>query len=64
MIMILNGFIIGYLLAIPLFLAISETDDKEGNPYAAEKFAIFWPLTAIEVIFKTIRGDFKDDGED
>ena len=63
MIMLLNGFIIAYLLAIPLLLFISETEDPDNNPYAAEKFAILWPITAVEIIFKTLRGDFRD-GED
>tara|TARA_R110002153_G_scaffold57785_1_gene158738 strand:+ start:460 stop:654 length:195 start_codon:yes stop_codon:yes gene_type:complete len=64
MIMFLNGFIIAYLLVIPLLLFISETEDQENNPYAAEKFAILWPITSVEIIFKTLRGDFKDDGDD
>jgi hypothetical protein len=45
-------------------LFISETEDQDENPYAAEKFAILWPITSVEIIFKTLRGDFKDDGDD
>jgi len=50
-----------YLLAIPFLALVIEAQDSEGRDVSL-RFAIFWPLAAIEVLFKFLRGDFDNDG--
>jgi len=50
-----------YLLAIPFLALVVEAQDSEGRDVSL-RFAIMWPLAAIEVLFKFLRGDFDNDG--
>ena len=50
-----------YLLAIPFLALVIEAHDSNGRDVSL-RFAILWPLAAIEVMFKFVRGDFDDDG--
>lgn len=58
-----TGLLCMYVLAIPLLYAISEPEDENVDPYAVDRFALMWPVTALKIIFMSLRGDFKDDGE-
>ena len=50
-----------YLLAIPLMAYIAEPVDEEDHT-APWRFALLWPLAALEVIYRILRGDTDDDG--
>ena len=56
-----KGMFLMYLLAIPFLALVVEAQDSEGRDVSL-RFAIMWPLAAIEVMFKFLRGDFDDDG--
>lgn len=56
----LMGVIFMYLLCMPLLLHMTEPMDEE-NPNAPYMFALMWPLAAIEVLYHTLRGNYKDD---
>jgi hypothetical protein len=58
-----TGLLVMYVLAIPLLLAISEAEDEDTDPYAPERFALMWPIVAIQIIYSSLRGDFEDDGK-
>tara|TARA_R110001632_G_scaffold94197_2_gene199897 strand:- start:479 stop:670 length:192 start_codon:yes stop_codon:yes gene_type:complete len=58
-----TGLLFMYVLAMPLLYAISEPTDEDADPYAVDRFALLWPITAIQIIYMSLRGDFKDDGE-
>ncbi len=64
--MILNfisGMVFMYVLAMPLMLYIAEPVDEEDHnaPY---RFAFMWPLAALEVIYRMLRGDTDGTGTD
>lgn len=50
-----------YLLAVPLMSYIAEPVDEEDHT-APWRFALLWPLAALEVIYRILRGDTDDDG--
>ena len=52
-----------YVLALPLMYYIAEPVDEEdyNAPY---RFAFLWPLAALEVIYKMLRGDTDGTGTD
>ena len=56
-----KGMFLMYLLAIPFLALVVEAQDSEGRDVSL-RFAIFWPLAAIEIMFRFLRGDFDDDG--
>jgi len=56
-----KGMFVMYLLAIPFLALVVEAQDSEGRDVSL-RFAIFWPLAAIEVMFRFLRGDFDNDG--
>jgi len=57
MVNFLSGILFMYMLAIPLFMYISESHDPENDPYAPWRFAIMWPLAALEVLFRMMLGN-------
>lgn len=59
----INGMTIMYLLGIPLMFYISEPVDEEDHD-APYRFALMWPLVALEVIYRIIRGDTDGTGTD
>jgi len=50
-----------YVLGMPLMLYISEPLDEEdqGAPF---RFALMWPVAALEALYHMIRGEKNDDG--
>lgn len=60
MISFLSGILFMYVLGMPLFLHITEPLD-ETDKNAPYRFALLWPLAAIEVLYYTLRGEYKDD---
>lgn len=56
-----QGAFVMYLLAIPFLALVVEATDSEGRDVSL-RFAIMWPLAAIEIMFKFLRGDFDNDG--
>ena len=63
MINFLYGIAFMYLLAIPLMAYIAEPVDEEDHT-APWRFAIMWPLAALEVIFRILIGDSNGTGTD
>lgn len=63
MINFISGMIFMYVLAMPLMIYIAEPVDEEDHnaPY---RFALMWPLAALEVIYRMIRGDTDGTGTD
>jgi hypothetical protein len=61
MIEFFKGMFVMYLLAIPFLALVVEATDSEGRDVSL-RFAIMWPLAAIEIMFKFLRGDFDNDG--
>lgn len=61
MISFISGVVFMYVLGMPLMLYISEPLDEEdqGAPF---RFALLWPVAALESIYYMIRGDKNDDG--
>lgn len=57
MINFLYGLAFMYLFAIPLLAYIAEPTDPENDPNAGWRFAIMWPLAALEVLFRTLLGN-------
>jgi hypothetical protein len=57
------GIAFMYLLAIPLMAYIAEPVDEEDHT-APWRFALMWPLAALEVIYKILRGDSNGTGTD
>jgi len=58
----LGGAFVVYLLALPLFYHMVETEDPEEDNSGPIKFAIAWPLIALEVIYRIVVGDTRNDG--
>lgn len=52
-----------YLLAIPLMAYIADPVDEEDHT-APWRFAFMWPLAALEVIYRILRGDTDGTGTD
>ena len=52
-----------YLLAMPLMAYIADPIDEEDTG-APTRFALMWPLAAIEVIFKILLGKTNEDDKD
>ena len=52
-----------YLLAMPLMAYIAEPVDKEDHN-APWRFALMWPLAALETIYIILRGDNDGTGTD
>ena len=63
MVNFLYGVAFMYLLAIPLMAYIAEPVDEEDHT-APWRFAIMWPLAAMEVIFRILIGDSNGTGTD
>lgn len=61
MINFFSGMIFMYVLGMPLMLYISEPLDEEdqGAPF---RFALMWPIAALEALYHMIRGENNDDG--
>lgn len=61
MISFISGVVFMYVLGMPLMLYISEPLDEEdqGAPF---RFALLWPVAALESLYHMIRGDKNDDG--
>ena len=59
--MFLNGAAFMYVLGVVLLSSITEPDDENEDPYAADKFSMLWPLVAITVIINKILGETDDD---
>jgi len=51
------GILFMYLMALPLLLYIAEPEDPENDPSAAWRFALMWPLAALECLFKILLGN-------
>ena len=62
MINFFSGIVFMYVLGLPLLLHISEPIDEDNDPNAHYRFALMWPLVALEVIYHMIRGERDDDG--
>lgn len=56
----ISGVVFMYVLAMPLFLHITEPADDEDTS-APMRFALLWPLACLEVLYRTLKGDYKDD---
>ena len=41
--MFINGAVLMYLLGVILLSSITEPDDMNEDPYAADKFSLMWP---------------------
>ena len=48
-----------YVLGMPLMLYISEPME-EGDKGAPFRFALMWPIAAIEALYHMIRGERDD----
>jgi len=59
--MFLNGAAFMYVLGVVLLSSITEPDDENEDPYAADKFSMLWPWVAITVIINKILGETDDD---
>jgi hypothetical protein len=61
MINFFSGMFFMYILGMPLMLYISEPmeEDDKGAPF---RFALMWPIAALECIYRMIRGESDDDG--
>ena len=61
-----QGFFAGmfatYVLALPLLYHMVEPEDPEENNSGPIKFALMWPLVALEVIYRIIVGENNNDG--
>jgi hypothetical protein len=55
------GAALVYLLAGPLMMYVVEPMDEDDRN-ATFRFALLWPLAAIEVIWRMITGNLDDDG--
>jgi hypothetical protein len=59
-------FLIGslsiYVLAVPLLYHMVEPEDPEENNSGPIKFALMWPLVALDVIYHIIVGENNNDG--
>jgi len=61
MVNFISGMVFMYVLAMPLLVFISEPMD-EDDPGAPQRFALMWPLAAIECLYRMLRGERDDDG--
>ena len=61
MISFISGVLFMYVLAMPLMMYIMEPLDEE-DPNAPTRFAVLWPVAAVETLYIMIRGDKNDDG--
>lgn len=52
----ISGMVFMYILGMPLMLYIAEPVDEEDHT-APYRFALMWPLAALEVLYRMIRGD-------
>ena len=59
--MFLNGAAFMYLLGVVLLYSITESEDENEDPYAADKFSLLWPWVAIMTIIYWVRGENDDD---
>lgn len=59
--MFLNGAAFMYLLGVVLLYAITESEDENEDPYAADKFSLMWPWVAVMTIIYWVRGENDDD---
>ena len=61
-----QGFFAGvlalYVLAIPLLYHMVEPEDEEMDNSGPIKFALLWPLVAIELIYRIFVGEKDNDG--
>jgi len=51
------GILFMYLMALPLLLYIAEPEDPENDPGAAWRFALMWPVAALECLFRILLGN-------
>ena len=58
----LGGAFAVYVLALPLLYNMVEPEDPEEDRNGPIKFALCWPLVALEVIYRIVVGDIKNDG--
>ena len=63
MVNFLYGLGFMYLLAMPLMAYIADPIDEEDTG-APTRFALMWPLAAIEVIFKILLGKTNENDKD
>lgn len=59
--MFLNGAALMYLLGVVLLYTITEPEDENEDPYAADKFSLMWPWVAAMTIIYWLRGEHNDD---
>tara|TARA_R100000951_G_C2587543_1_gene163904 strand:+ start:340 stop:552 length:213 start_codon:yes stop_codon:yes gene_type:complete len=61
-----QGFFAGlftlYVLGVPLLYHMVEPEDPEENNNGPIKFALLWPLIALEVIYRIFVGERDNDG--
>ena len=59
MINFFSGMVFMYVLGMPLMLYISEPmeESDKGAPF---RFALMWPIAAIEALYHMIRGERDD----
>lgn len=55
------GAVLMYILAGPLMMYVVDPAE-EGDRNAPLKFALLWPLAAVEVIWRMLTGTLDDDG--
>jgi len=61
MINFLYGVAFMYLFAMPFLHYLASPVDEEDTG-APTRFAIMWPLAALEVYYRILTGDTDDDG--
>tara|TARA_Y100000389_G_scaffold166874_1_gene171799 strand:- start:4260 stop:4472 length:213 start_codon:yes stop_codon:yes gene_type:complete len=58
----LGGAFTMYVLAAPLLYHMVEPEDPEEETSGPIKFALLWPLVALEVIYRVFVGEKNNDG--
>jgi|TARA_R110002153_G_scaffold120520_2_gene265830 hypothetical protein len=58
----IGGAFAVYVLAVPLIYHMLEPEDPEEDSSGPIKFALMWPVVALEVIYRICVGEKDNDG--
>ena len=62
MINFIQGMLVMYTLGFVLLYYITDPLDEENDPNAPLRFAMLWPIAALECLYAMLRGERNDDG--